>query len=143
MFAVSSDGKQVAKLTRATPYLDLSPTPGSGASPQRFVVPQNTTPANWLSATEFVAVSHPLPASIERVSLADGTIRSITPLDSNGVGDAFYSPDGKRFAYTRYTDTGVQLIVADADGSHARALGVASSIGHISWSPSGAQIAYL
>jgi hypothetical protein len=31
-------------------------------------------------------------------------IRSITPLDSNGVGDAFYSPDGKQFAYTRITD---------------------------------------
>ena len=143
MFAVSSDGKQVAKLTRATPYLDISPIPGSGASPQRFVVPNNTTPASWLSTTELVAVAHPLPASIERVSLADGTIRSITPLDSSGVGDAFYSPDGKRFAYTRNTDTGVQLIVADADGSHGRALGVSSSIGHISWSPSGAQIAYL
>lgn len=143
MFAISSDGKQVAKLTRATPFLDISPTEGSNTPPRRFVVPNNTTPVSWLSATELVAVAHPLPGNIERVSLADGTIRSLTPLDSNGVGDAFYSPDGKSFAYAQITETGRRLVVADADGSHARAIGVASSIDRISWSPSGAQIAYL
>jgi Tol biopolymer transport system component len=143
LFAISGDGKQVATFARNTPYLAIGASSVTGGMPQRYVMPPNVVPAAWVSPNEFVGFAHPLPGSIERVSMGDGAIKSITPFDSSGVGDGFYSPDGKRIAYTRKAATGPQLMVADADGGNSRAIGIAGSVSQIAWSPSGAQIAYV
>jgi hypothetical protein len=69
----------------------------------------------------------------------DGRAPRKLPSDDPRSRDATYSPDGSRVAYT----TRGSLVVAAADGSHAREMVVARRLEDPVWSPSGDRIAFV
>jgi TolB protein len=69
----------------------------------------------------------------------DGSAPRKLPSEDPRSRDATYSPDGSRVAYT----TRGSLVVAAADGSHAREVVVARRLEDPVWSPSGDRIAFI
>jgi hypothetical protein len=69
----------------------------------------------------------------------DGSAPRKLPSEDPRSRDATYSPDGSRVAYT----TRGSLVVAAADGSHAREVVVARRLEDPVWSPSGDRIAFV
>ncbi len=74
------------------------------------------------------------------VPLDGRTPRRLPSSDPRSQWNATYSPDGSRVAYTVGALVG-SLVVADADGSHAREV-VAGHAHNPVWSPSGDRIAF-
>jgi Tol biopolymer transport system component len=69
----------------------------------------------------------------------DGSAPRKLPSDDPRSFDAAYSPDGSRVAYATHGS----LVVAAADGSHAREVVVARRLEDPVWSPSGDRIAFI
>jgi Tol biopolymer transport system component len=69
----------------------------------------------------------------------DGSAARKLPSDDPRSRDATYSPDGSRVAYITHRS----LVVAAADGSHAREVLVARRLEDPVWSPSGDRIAFV
>src|SRR4029453_6315448 len=69
----------------------------------------------------------------------DGSAPRKLPSDDPRSRDASYSPNGSRVAYVTHGS----LVVAAADGSHAREVVVARLLQDPVWSPSGDRIAFI
>lgn len=144
LFAISPDGSRLAQFAPSVASVAIS-SATDGHTIQRVHLPWRTVPAGWshTSPNELVGVSHVVPELIERITVADGSIRPVTPVDSGLGRDPRYAPDGKRFAYGRPQQGLIQLVVADADGANARNVGHAGDIRAFAWSPSGQRLAYV
>lgn len=145
MLGYSADGRYVAHHDPGTPAVVIS-SATDGRAVQRLALPPRVRPTGWSksSPNALSAIQHVVPAHVERVSLADGSIESLTPVDSaTGPGGAVrYSPDGRQIAYATRLGGAFQLRIANSDGSGARNLGARGDIGQYRWSPSGKHIAY-
>jgi hypothetical protein len=88
-----------------------------------------------------VALDHIVPTGIQRVSIADGRIRTLVAFDSGGLRGAVLSPDERQLAYVRLREGAYQLVVSDTSGGNVRVL-VRGASGGTLWSPTGQHIAY-
>lgn len=141
---VSPDGKWLAQFIFNRPVLTLLSTDGKST---RTVDLGRTftrlTPAGWshTNPNEIVALDHIGPVGIQRVSIADGRIRTVVGFDSAGLGGGVLSPDERELAYIRLRDGVRQLVVADTSGGNIRVLVNGARSGS-AWSPTGQQIIY-
>jgi Tol biopolymer transport system component len=141
---ISPDGKWLAQFGRV-PVLHLLSTDGKPARKVDLSVKINgrLTPSGWSHSNpnEMVALDHIVPTGVQRVSIADGRIRTVVGFDSAGVGGVTLSPDETQLSYIRNRGGVFELVVSDTSGGNVRVLvnGTRSSEG---WSPSGRHIAY-
>jgi len=140
---ISPDGKWLAQYHFSRPVLHLLSTDGKSA---RMVDLRRTfsrlTPSGWshTNPNEIVALDHIVPTGIQRVSIADGRIRTVVAFDSAGLRGAALSPDELHLAYIRLRDGVTQLVVSDTSGGKVRVLVDGARSTH--WSPTGQHIAY-
>ena len=66
-----------------------------------------------------LALEHIMPTGIQRVSIADGRIRTVVAFDSGGIDGATLSPDERQLAYIRLRDGVTQLVVSDTSSGNA------------------------
>ena len=82
-------------------------------------------------------------ATVWIVDVDGGNHRPLTSPDL-GVGSARWSPDGKRLAYLRAAEHGVQVYVRWLDsGAEVRVTNLPERPGSLSWSPDGEHLAFL
>ena len=141
---ISPDGKWLAQYQWFRPVLHLLSTDGKSV---RSVDLRRTftrlTPSGWshTNPNEMVALDHIVPTGVQRVSIADGHIRTVVAFDSAGLGGTALSPDERYLAYIRLRDGVTQLVVSDTSGGDVRVL-VNGARNGTSWSPTGQHIAY-
>ncbi|HTJ22996.1 MAG TPA: hypothetical protein VL383_11410 [Gemmatimonadaceae bacterium] len=141
---ISPDGKWLAQFIFNRPVLTLLSTDGKST---RTVDLGRTfprlAPAGWshTNPNEIVALDHIVPKGIQRVSIADGRIRTVIGFDSAGLDGGVLSPDERELAYIRLRDGVRQLVVADTSGRNIRVLVNGARSGSV-WSPTGQQIIY-
>ncbi len=141
---ISPDGKWLAQFVWSRPVLHLLSTDGKSA---RTVDLHRTltrlTPSGWshTNPNEMVALDHIVPSGIQRVTVADGRIRTVVAFDSVGLGGTAQSPDERQLAYIRLRAGMTQLVVSDTSGGNVRVL-VDGAHGGTLWLPTGQHIAY-
>ena len=142
---ISPDGKWLAQYQWFRAVLYLLSTDGKPARSVDLLrtLTARLAPSGWshTNPNEMVALDHIVPKGIQRVSIADGRIRTVVALDSAGLGDAGLSPDERQLAYIRLRDGVTQLVVSDTSGGNVRLL-VDGARDGAAWSPTGQHIAY-
>lgn len=141
---ISPDGKWLAQFIFNRPVLTLLSTDGKS----RRTVDLGRTftrlaPAGWshTNPNEMVALDHITPKGIQRVSIADGRIRTVVGFDSAGLDGGMLSPDERELAYIRLRNGVRQLVVADTSGGNIRVLVNGARSGSV-WSLTGKEIIY-
>lgn len=141
----SPDGKLIAHHDPNLGVIVIS-SATDGRTVQKVIVPRRVQPIGWSKSmsSAISAIQHVVPAHIERISLADGHIESLTAIDSatGPGGDVRYSPDGRYIVYATRVGGAFQLRIANSDGSSGRNVGARGDIGQYLWSPDGKRIAY-
>src|SRR5689334_2436408 len=139
-FDISPDGKWLAQWAWFRPVLQLVSTDGQPG--RRIDLPRSLSPVGWshTNPNEFIVLDHFAPAAVQRVSIADGRIRTVVAFDSGGLGNTELSPDQRQLAYIRLHDGVTQLVVSDTSGGNVRV--VVTGAGNPLWSPNGRSIAY-
>ena len=141
LLGYSPDGRYLAHFDAGLLAISSATT---GKELQRLRLPPRVALTGWSRTVPgaISAIEHVVPSHVERVSVADGRIQSLTPIDSGVVGAVRSSPDGRRVAFTQQIDGAGRLHIASSDGSGLRAVGVRGDIDQTSWSPSGSHVAY-
>lgn len=134
----------------------IAPVAGGGArrltewENNRWAQPSSFSPDGSLLA---VTMGPPFASErVETIELATGRTRTLEPK----AGEAAFSPDGSRIAFTSYRAGGsvsgfdepegtTELYVADADGSNVHRLTRTPELDETtpSWDPSGSRLGYL
>jgi Tol biopolymer transport system component len=142
---ISPDGKWLAQYQFNRPVLHLLSTDGKSARSVDLLrtLTKRLAPSGWsrTNPNEMVALDHIVPEGIQRVSIADGRIRTVVALDSAGLGATALSPDERQLAYIRLRGGVTQLVVSDTSGGNVHVL-VEGARGGAAWSPTGQHIAY-
>ena len=144
----SRDGKTFAEFSDFSRDISITST-ADGRLLQTLKVPRNVAPTSW-SRTQpnvILARSRVYEYHLKQVTLANGTVSTLTPIDTLSLGSVMHSPDGKQLAAIQWGPMGGQFVVMAADGSGRRAVGKVGDIsggedGAFDWSPNGRQIAY-
>ena len=142
---ISADGRWLAEYLWWRPVLTLRSTDGKQVREIAMdIAPQRTVPIAWSRTTpnEFTGRLQVIPTSLQQISIADGRIRDVTPIDSVGITTPAVSPDGKRIAYGRRASGTWQLILADTNGKNARVAGAGVAPKDIAWSLTGDRLMY-
>jgi Tol biopolymer transport system component len=140
---ISPDGKWLAQYHFSRPVLYMLST--EGKSPRQVDLgPRLTrlTPSGWshTNPDAMVALDHIAPTGIQRVSIADGRIRTVVAFDSGGLRATALSPDERHLAYIRLREGVTQLVLSDTSGGDVRVL--ADGARGALWSPTGQHIAH-
>jgi len=143
MLGYSADGKRVAHFDNDR-WLIVISSADDGRTVQRVRVPKFVFPSGWSHSApnSISAIQYITPSHVQRVSLPDGRIQSLTPIDSASLNDVVYSPGSRQIAFMRPVAGKFRLHVASADGSGLHGVGASGDIGVFAWSPSGREIAY-
>ena len=141
---ISPDGKWLAQWVFFRPLLHLISTDGKSVRDvdlRRTLTRLAPSGFSRTNPNEIVALDHVVPTGVQRVSIADGRIRTVIAFDSAGVGSTALSPDERQFAYIRMRGGVTQLVISDTSGANARVL-VDGAASNVLWSPTGQHIAY-
>ena len=139
----SGNGQLVAHYDPAGSLVVIS-SAVNGRTVQKVWIPRSVRPVGWSRSTPnaISGLQHVVPSHIQRVSLPDGRIETLTPTDSSPIHGVMLSADGRQMAFIGGAASLVQVKVANIDGSRLRAVGARGDISSLRWSPSAQQIAY-
>ena len=144
LVGLSPDGQRVANFNQLQHQLWISSAIDGRRLEVRQLPPRVDVAAWNRDGSGFIATEHIVPTLIQQLRVADGTMTSLTSLDSATVGDVVHSPDGTQLLYSRSDNRATRLMILPVGGGAPRGIGqvLAEPTNDYRWSPSGDKIVH-
>ena len=144
LVGLSPDGQRVANFNQLQQQLWISSAIDGRRLEVRQLPPRVYVAAWNRDGSGFIAIEHIVPTLIQQIRVADGTMTSLTSLDSAVIGDVMHSPDGTQLLYSRSDNIATRLMILPAGGGASRGIGpvLAEPINSYRWSLSGDKIVH-
>ena len=145
--AWSPDGTEIALAVFGDPERSLWVMQADGSNATKIAEGENVSLPSWHPDGVHVVYSLEHDGLTEvHVTRSDGSDDRIVYSDeapgTYAVFSAVFSPDGSEIAFDAGTDTGYDIFVMDADGSHAHQITTTGTDYNPSWSPDGTRIVF-